>query len=358
MAIDPLSMAVSAGGEIIGGLVNRAFGHQDRKNQLKQQEKLTAIQEASNLRMLEAQSAEQERMFGITHGAQMQGQKDMFDYTYKSASDKANELKDAGLNVGLAYGNALGGGGGTTGSASGHTGGGASSGTGGFASSEAELRQARNQELGLRLQRKMQEAQIKLVEAQRNDVESQTIERDGVNKDLKLANIKDITQTITNKEAQEAGQKLQNDYDKIRNYISEQTVNYDIGYIGYVAGQAREQWQMLINNREISDDTKDEIIKNYELMNKNIITDMMLKDKQSKVSDAQANKLAEDVLQGWKDLDIKEKQGDRRLNNEERANDIKTRYPSLNQLGGGLLQEVILTIDKLNPLSNNEWTAK
>ena len=58
-------------------------------------------------------------------------------------------------------------------------------------------------------------------------------------------------------------------------------------------------------------------------------------------------------------LQIKEEQGDRRLSNEERANDIKARYPSLNQLGGGILNELLLTLDRLNPFSKGSgWSAK
>ena len=90
-----------------------------------------------------------------------------------------------------------------------------------------------------------------------------------------------------------------------------------------MAGQARENWQILINNREISDATKDDIIKNYELMNQNIVADMLVKDKQAKLSVAQANKLANDVMQGWKDLELKERQGDKKLSIDEKATAIK-----------------------------------
>jgi hypothetical protein len=229
----------------------------------------------------------------------------------------------------------------------------------GQASNETERKLASIQAQGMALQNRLLSSQVRNIDADTEQKLATAEKTRGVDTDVAKANIADITQNIKNKQVQEIGQHLQNDYDKIRNYISEQTAHYDIGYIGYLAGQARENWHMLINNREISDATKDEIVKNYELMNKNIISDMLLKNKQSKVAEAQVNKISHDILQGWKDLQIKEEQGDRRLTNEERANDIKARYPSLNQLGGGILNELILTLDRLNPLSKGSgWSAK
>lgn len=316
MAIENLGMQAAQAGineasGFLGGLTNRIFAKRDRKNQLEQQEKLTGIQESSNLRMLEAQAAEQERMFGITHGAQIQGQKDMFDYTYKSAGDKAKELKDAGLNVGLAYGNALGGGGGTTGGASGQMGGGASGGTGGHASSEAELRQARSQELGLRLQRRMQEEQIKLLEAQREDVKSQTEERTGINRDIKSLTIENITEEIENKRVQREGMFLQNNYDEMRNALQSGTFNDNVKLMEYQAKQAEanvkklleEVHSMDIDNRLKLQNFK-ELSERIKLENEQILADIFVKGSQGRLNNTMAEGIVKELGMKMQQLGI------------------------------------------------------
>jgi hypothetical protein len=310
------------------------FGDSRRKKQLEQQKKLTDIQVDANKQLAD---------YGMAL------QKELFHATGYEAQRK--QMEQAGLNPALMYGHA--GAGGTTG-----TPGTGSAGIG-HASSETERKLASIQAEGMALQNRLLSAQVKNINADTEQKLATAEKTKGIDTELAKANIADITQSIKNKQVQEIGQNLQNDYDKIRNYISESTAHYDIGYIGYMAGQAREKWQMLINSREISDATKDDIVKNYELMNQNIISDIILRSKQGKLADAQINKMAEDILQGWKDLEIKETQGDRRLSNEERANDIKARFPSLNQLGGGILNELILTLDRLNPLSKGSgWSAK
>jgi hypothetical protein len=310
------------------------MGDRRRRQQLEQQQKLTNQQ-------VEANKALANHGMGIS--------KELWDYT--NYENQRKHMENAGLNPALMYGHA--GAGGTTAST------GAGSASGGIASDEMSRKMASIQAQGMALQNSLLHSQIKNIDADTEQKLATAEKTKGVDTDLVKANIADITQSIKNKQVQEIGQNLQNDYDKIRNYISENTAHYDIGYIGYMAGQARENWQMLINNREISDASKDEIIKNYELMNKNIISDMLLKSKQSYLAEAQVNKMSEDILQGWKDLEIKEIQGDRRLTNEERANDIRSRFPSLNQLGGGIVNELLITLDKLNPLSKGGgWSSK
>lgn len=335
MAIDPVSLGMAAAGvasSAMGGL--DIGGNRLRKKQVEQQKKLTDIQVAANKELADYG-------MGIS--------KEMFDYTGYEAQRK--QMEAAGLNPALMYGHA--GEGGST------IAGGAGSAGAGHASDEASQKMTRIQQQGMALQLSKLGSEIAMNKAQAKKLEAEADKTAGVDTELAKANIKNITQGIKNKVVQEVGQQLQNDYDKIRNYISEKTAEYDIGYVGYMAGQAREQWQILMNSREISDATKDDIIENYKLMNQNIIADMMLKDKQANLTVAQVGKMAQDVMQGWEDLRIKEEQGDRKLSNEERANDIKARYPTLNQMGGGMLNEILITLDKLNPLSKGSgWSAK
>jgi hypothetical protein len=334
MAVDPISLTMLG----LGALNNLVDvfdigGNRMRKKQVEQQKKLTDIQVAANKELADYG-------MGIS--------KEMFEATGYGAQRR--QMEEAGLNPALMYGHA--GAGGSTLSA------GAGTATGAQASDEASQKIARTQAQGMALQLAKLQSEIDINKAMAEKLKAEAEKTKGVDTELAKANIAEITQNIKNKEAQEAGQKLQNDYDKIRNYIREKTADYDIGYIGYMAGQARENWQILINSREISDATKDEIIKNYELMNKNIVADMLVKDKQAKLSVAQADKLANDILQGWKDLELKERQGDKKLSIEEKATAIKATYPSLNQMGGAMVNEIILMLDKLNPLSKGGgWSS-
>ncbi|NMA66395.1 MAG: hypothetical protein GX957_09180 [Clostridiaceae bacterium] len=321
---------------LVGGLLDTfdIGGNRRRRKQIEQQQKLTEMQIAANKELADYG-------MGIS--------KEMFEHTGYAAQRR--QMEEAGLNPALMYGQA-GEGGSTMSAVAG------SAGTG-LASDEASQKMASIQARGMALQLTKLQSEIDINKAKARDLNVSADKKEGVDTDLVKANIADITQSIKNKEAQEAGQKLQNDYDKIRNYISKKTVDYDIGYVGYMAAQAKEQWQILINNREISDATKDDIVENYKLMNQNIIADMMLKDKKADLTVAQVGKMAQDIMQGWEDLRIKEEQGDRRLSNEERANDIKARYPTLHQMGGGMLNEVLITLDKLNPFSKGSgWSAK
>lgn len=327
---------VQAGMGLVGGALGALDigGNRRRKKQIEQQQKLTDIQTDANKELADYG-------MGIS--------KEMFEHTGYGAQRR--QMEEAGLNPALMYGHA--GAGGTTGSAD------AGSAGMGQASDEASQKMSSTQAQGMALQLAKLKSEIDINKASAKKLDAEADKTAGVDTELAKANIADITQSIKNKKVQEVGQNLQNDYDKIRNYISEQTTQYDIGYVGYMAGQARENWQILINSREISDATKDEIVKNYELMNQNIISDMLLKSKQANLTEAQVGKVAEDILQGWKDLEIKEVQGDRKLSNDERANDIKARYPTVNQLGGGILNELIITLDKLNPLSKGGgWSSK
>ncbi len=326
---------LGAGMGIASGLVD-AFdigGNRRRRKQIEQQQKLTDMQIDANKQLADYG-------MGIS--------KEMFEATGYGAQRR--QMEEAGLNPALMYGHA-GEGGSTMSTGAGGAG-------GGMASDEASQKMASTQAQGMALQLAKLKSEIDINKASAKKLDAEADKTSGVDTELAIANIADITQGIKNKEVQEVGQNLQNDYDKIRNYIGEKTANYDIGYVGYMAGQARENWQILMNNREISDATKEDIVKNYELMNQNIISDMLLKSKQANLTEAQVGKVANDILQGWKDLEIKEVQGDRRLSNDERANDIKARYPTVNQLGGGILNELLITLDKLNPFSKGGgWSS-
>lgn len=129
--------------------VGKLLGIDGDKDQLEQQEKLTAIQEASNLRQLEASYAKQQ---------------EMYDYTYNKTTPLAQRknLEDAGMNPALMYG--IGGG------TQGQTGAGGTSSSGGSADGSASRKQANIAEQGMGIQMAMLESQIDLNKAQAEDL--------------------------------------------------------------------------------------------------------------------------------------------------------------------------------------------
>lgn len=121
------SLGASLGDYASRGL-DSIFGIDRKKEQVEQQKKLTDVQSKANKELM-------------LYGNELQ--KDMFNYT--SPSKRVQQLKDAGLSVGLMYG--MGGQGGSTvgNSASGSVG-------GSQASSESEMKQVNIQQQGMALQ--------------------------------------------------------------------------------------------------------------------------------------------------------------------------------------------------------------
>lgn len=146
---------------------------QDRR-QVRQQEKLTKVQEEANKRMAD-----------YTHGLQY----DMWNKTNYGA--QMEHLKAAGLNPGLIYGMS-GGGGATTGSASA---GGVSGGSAAGSAGEAM------QGMGLGLQAGLMQAQKRLMEAQATKTEAEAAKTAGVDTQLAEGQLTKLAAETDNEKA-------------------------------------------------------------------------------------------------------------------------------------------------------------
>lgn len=266
------------GNAATGGLVGAGMGlllegHND-KRQLKQQRKLGEIQLEQNKNMADFNYDQQMRMWHDTnYGAQM------------------GELKKAGLNPGLIYG--MGGGGGATTNAAQGQGvnGGQAPGGGGEA-------------MGLMMQR----MQLGLMEAQRANIEADTRNKEvnttktgGVDTREAETRIASITQGIENQKAVEALTKVQSQIQEINLQWTEIQWKQQVEKIGNEITLLNQQnW---INSQTL--DTKIDIIKQE-------LTNSFLQGEATKsgiqVNKEQIQKMAADISQGWKDLDIKDKQ--------------------------------------------------
>lgn len=128
-----------------GTVLGMATQKSQDKRQVKQQQKLTDIQEASNRKLMN-------ESYGL--------QRDMYDHTYSKNTPEAQmkNLKEAGLNPALMYG--IGGQSGAT------AGGGGASVSGGSAADAASTGNEITNKAQLGLQAGMMEAQIKVLESQ------------------------------------------------------------------------------------------------------------------------------------------------------------------------------------------------
>lgn len=192
--------AMAIGGGLIGGA-------QGKKAQKRQHGYNLDIMDKQNQYLHEQNNVNQARQF------------DMWQKTNYGA--QARELKNAGLNVGLMY-EGMGGSGATTGQTTSS----APSGTSGYSDNGMG---ARGMEIGAQMAQTL--ANIQLTKAQAENVKADTEMKTGIETDLKEAQITDITQGVQNKQAQEVGQRLQNDLLNMEKQVQGATIEDKINKI-------------------------------------------------------------------------------------------------------------------------------
>lgn len=337
--------AINAGEQVVNqgmGLLQEALqGNRIRRKQVEQQQKFTDIQQKANLAMM-AQGQEYN--------------KDMFDYTYKTVGDKRREIEQAGMNPALLAGGAMGGGGGSASGAQGSV--------SGASHDEGAVQNAllRREELGL--QRRMQREQIKMLEEQRKDIASQRINRDGIDRDLKEAQISNVLSDVENKKVQRAGYILDNEYKEVNNYILNMGKDLQIEQLEYLTRSSKYQLDIIMNDSEISEAVKGEVIESYRLMNENMMTDILAKKLGMKKTSAEINEIANNILMGWERIsqeDSKIDISERSVVVQEEANRLREQYPSLQQVSGNLLQEFISFgwgLDRAISKGGDDWFRK
>jgi hypothetical protein len=309
-------------GQTTSGLGDLIWGDRTRKKQLKQQEQLNSLAEQSNIRMMDEK---------------LQRDQAMYDYTYKSQKDVVNELKEAGLNPALAYGSggAMGGGGTTTG--------GAPSIGAGHASDEAAIRQARAAEMQQGLSMGLMRAEKRLKEAQAGNLEADAENKRGIEREEAGARISNLTKSkeqmdaaigklneeTKNEKVKRVGLRLQNTFDEIRNEIQEKTEWAEINRINWLMDGVRYEVDMIKNEKEIKDATKDNIIEASKLSVIAITKDILLKNKSIKMTETQIDKMLNDI--------INEK---RALSQKDLELYLKDKYPNIGQVGGRVLNWV------------------
>jgi hypothetical protein len=305
-------------GQAASGMGDVIWGNRTRKKQLEQQEKLNALAEQSNIRMMDEK---------------LQRDQAMYDYTYKSQKDIVNELKEAGLNPALAYGSGgtMGGGGTTTS--------GAPSVGAGHASDEAAIRQARAAEMQQGLSMGLMRAEKRLKEAQATNLEADAENKRGIEREeagARISNlaksgeqmdaaIKKIEEETKSEGVRRKAQYLENEFNEIRNDIASLTMDDAIEEIKSLSAAAKWQLKAIVRNDEISEETKENIIEASRLSIIDMYKNLMIKDKSIELTETQIDKMLNDIVNDK-----------RALSQKDLELYLKEKYPSATQILGRL----------------------
>lgn len=260
-------LGTQAASQGLGGLMDMAFQGWRNQNQLNQ-----------NQRLMEQQIRGQKEMGKFNIEQQME----LWNRT--NAAAQMQHYKKAGLNPALMYGTS--GAGGSTAAA-----------TGSVTAGTADPR-AGGIHTGMNI---MMPAQLELLRAQARNLDADTAKKSGVETDLGRTTIEQL-------KAQTSNIKVQTAIAEIDKTIKEITQE-DVTDIASLNAQKLQQEVFIIKNAaDISDATKQTIIKTVgqEYINK-VLEGIAIKSG-IQVNEAQIRKMTADILQGWNRLSLEERQ--------------------------------------------------
>lgn len=214
---------------IVGTGIGMALGKYNDKRQLKQAKKLQA---------LEIEGSKQ--LTDYSYGKQLQMWKDT------NYSAQMEQLEQAGLNPGLLYGMGGAGGQSTGGGAEGVTGQQASQGGGG--------------EIGMGIQFAMMGAQTDLLKAQARKANAEADKTVGVDTEETKKRIEKLSADITTEKAKQGMMEIQTNILQVEEDIKGATQNAAKALVFTELRAATERLEILTNEKEISNATKDEKI--------------------------------------------------------------------------------------------------
>lgn len=217
----------SAGGGLLGGLTDAIFGKGRAKRQLKYQTQLMERQNANSKDLAEYQYDMEMRKWEETN--------------YKAQTD---QMRKAGLNVGLMYDG--GGQGGTTATAGMPSG-----------APAGQYQDTNSIGIGMELGQRtaMQNAQIDLINAQKENVEADTEKKKGVDTQLLQTQIESLTQGIENQKAIETATNLDNDIKRIEYKVRNETLEDAIDTVKYNAKSAYEELRLIRTEANFNEET-------------------------------------------------------------------------------------------------------
>lgn len=308
------------------GLINGIFGDQ---RQLRQQERLQRLQIEGSKELSEFNRQQQMKMW--------------LDTNYPA---QVQQLKLAGLNPGLLYGHS--GPGGTTGSPQASVQGAQAATSGG---------QEIAQFLGIGMQKEMLQAQKELIQAQAENVKADTAKKTGVDTQEAETRIMSLTQGINNAKAQEAMTRAETALRAMELEVGKHTqqdredfIYYQTKQAMYAVGEAERQ--EFISRATMN--SKVDIIRAEAigalLTNELTKTNVLKTEQDIKHSRADIIKMTTELAQGWQQLSNDQ----RKIKIQEFEANLKSKYPGLMNVAGGVASGVVDTIlgwfDKLEKI--------
>ena len=305
--------AASAGIAAIGQSVNT-------KNQFKRSKQL-----------MEIQMQNQEKMNDNAMARQMQ----MWENTNYNA--QVAKMKEAGLNPGLLYG--LSGGGGTT--------------TGSVGAGSASTGHApQMMDMGSIIQASLAMAQAKLIQAQTDKTKVETEKIGGVDTEEAKTRIESLTQGVENQKANQALTKAQTIMQDLQNRIGSVTESDQIDYITYQTQKALKEVEIANHEEYVNRETRDDRIK---IVQEEAVGTMIQNAlNQQKITESKQNveATAQEILQKWEMIN----QQGRNVDINQFREEIKAINPTISQIGGKALDQVIMGIQ--NILGTGDYKRK
>lgn len=267
--------AIDTAAQVQGGILGLIAGRYNDKRQLKQQRKLQELQIAGSKELTDYEFQKQMQMWKDT-----------------SYHAQIEQLKKAGLNPGLIYG--MSGGGGQT------IGGGVAQPTGATAS------QGGGGEIGMGIQAAMMGAQLRLMEAQakKTEQEAKNIGEGGIDTNVKLATIADLTQGIKNKEAVERLTNVQTNIAKLDEEIKGKTKDDAITAIQHSTLKIMDEARSALAQANVDEATWETKIKTIEQELTAVYLRNELTGAQIAKTETEIQAISEQLVQGWHKLNI------------------------------------------------------
>ena len=245
----------------------------------------------SNVINNEMQNEQQKRLMQL----QIQGQKEMTDYTmakqlqmWKDTNYPAQvqQMKDAGLSVGLMYGKG-GGGGATTGSPSANVSGG--------------VAQKGSVNIAMGMQLAQQQEQIELLKAQKENVNAQTektkaeVPNIQADTEVKGAQLNLIAQEYDNKRAQHDILEVDLALKRLEQYVQNNTVDYQIKDFDQQVKIGAAKLRSANAEANVDEQTQETLIKTAKARYVNIVVDNALKAAQTQLAKANIQLTTEEI---------------------------------------------------------------
>lgn len=154
--------------------------------------------------------------------------------------------------------------------------------------------------IGIEAARQRAEEIIQIAEAEKIRAETKNIEKDTEGKDVEgeliKVQIKDITENIENKRIQREGQRLQNEFDEIRNKGAKELKEYEIESALRQSELLEEQVKEAARNNDIGDEVYEDVVNSIKQEYKNLLIESAAIDAGIKLNNAQIEAIREGIV--------------------------------------------------------------